>query len=124
MRKWAAGFFICSVLGLFGLLGCSKAVEYSGESMSWSVECSIHPSANEKSYVIRYIGDAGQNIDTVSYSFESSHNFRAKGESKPQSTSLKIGGKSNLDAPYKEEAGFTLRMKWNDKEETIQLTKR
>lgn len=122
MRPW----IVCLILfGIIGLVGCSnsKPANFSGKSASWSVDCSVRPSSNEQSYVIKYTGKDTQPVN-IRYSFEDSKNFKQHGESDTRLKNLKISGSSTLDKPYADEDGFNLRIQWNDSEETIHVAKK
>jgi hypothetical protein len=117
--------FIVSVLviGLLGLIGCSRPTEFKGESKTWSVTCSVDQSANVKTFQIRYIGQDSEPNSHYSYSFKDSKNFQGSGEGKGTLEKLRISGKSIKDTPYINEDSFTLYIKWNDKEESIRIVK-
>ncbi|TMV49022.1 hypothetical protein FE783_15235 [Paenibacillus mesophilus] len=121
MRIWVVSLLVISMLGL---VGCSKPTQFKGESTNWSVTCSVRQSAKVKSYQIRYIGPDKDRDSQVSYSFADSQNFKASKESSTTSLNgLKISGESSNDAPYVDEDQFKLHIKWNGKEETIQIEK-
>ncbi|NEW08344.1 hypothetical protein GK047_20305 [Paenibacillus sp. SYP-B3998] len=121
MRQWIVSLIL---LSLIGLIGCSKPIDFNGQNQSWRVDCSLDRSANEKAFVIKYIGKESKSVENVSYSFVNSKNFKFSGKSETHSSNLKISGKSTLDTPYVEEDRFTLSIKWNDKEEEISLVKK
>ncbi|TDF98008.1 hypothetical protein [Paenibacillus piri] len=121
MKRWIVGLMM---LSLAGLTGCSRPIDFSGTSAFWSVDCSVNPSSNMKAFAIKYIGKGNQPVSKVHYSFENSNNFQNEGKSDTQSTNLRISGKSTLVTPYVDEAGFTLRIQWNEKEETITVAKK
>ncbi|MFD0680676.1 MULTISPECIES: hypothetical protein [unclassified Paenibacillus] len=120
MRTFIVGMIIVMVLGL---TGCSSPIEFNGKSENWSVTCSVDQSANVKSFLIRYTGKENQPVKDTSYSFVDSKNFNNSGKSEASSATLKISGKSTMDTPYVDEAGFKLHIKWNSKEETIDLAR-
>ncbi|MEW9701713.1 hypothetical protein [Paenibacillus sp. SI8] len=120
MRRW---LLVLILVSLLGLNGCSKSINFNGKSQFWRVGCTVQLSAKTKSYVIQYIGNKDQPITDVSFRFNDSKNFENSGKSDSHSRNLKMSGKSTLDTPYLDETNFTLYIKWNDQEETIQLTK-
>ncbi|TBL68609.1 hypothetical protein [Paenibacillus thalictri] len=122
MRLWIS---VCILLGLLVLGGCSNPVTFAGSSPFWTVECCVDPSGKHKSYVIEYVGDGRETPGNVSYAFAESSNFQSQGTAKGPSKHLKITGSSTSgsDATYVEEEGFKLIMKWNGREEMIQLHK-
>lgn len=121
MKKQVMGFLFLVCFAV--LTGCSSPVQFSGKSEHWSAASSINPSANEKSYDIRYIGDDKEQLQQVNYMFSGSKNFHNSGTTQPSSNRLKISGASTLDTPYAEEECMLLIMEWNGKKETITLVK-
>lgn len=121
MRRWIVGIMLVSILGL---MGCSKPIEFTGKTEDWLVECSVHPSNHAKAFTITYVGKDSQSVKDVSYSFINSENFNQSGKSETSSKNLKMSGKSTEQTPYVDEDGFDLQIKWNDKEDTINVVKK
>lgn len=118
MRRFIMSMLLISLLWL---MGCSEQREFKGESLNWSVTCSV--TAKDKSYEIRYIGQESQSDTTVQYEFKESRNFQNSGESKGSFKNKIISGTSTMNSPYFDEDHFTLHVQWNDKEETIRVVK-
>lgn len=118
MKRW----LVCLALPvLICLAGCARPVHFAGASADWQINCTINPGGNEKSYAIKYVG-AEKELSGVGYAFENSKNFQAS-DSKGEGKNLRITGSSTLNTPYVDETGFTVRMKWNGREDTIPVLK-
>ncbi|UQZ85511.1 hypothetical protein SK3146_04800 [Paenibacillus konkukensis] len=112
------------LLAGISLAGCSKPIEFTGKSAFWSVDATVRPFSNKKSFVIKYTGEDRQPVKGVRYAFENSKNFNGKGEHAAAAAHLRVTGTSTLDQPYDDETGFNVRIHWNDKEEIIPVAKR
>lgn len=121
MTKVWLGLFLVS---LFVVAGCAKPVQFEGKSETWSVVSTIDTSAKMKSYHIRYIAAERQPVKDIRFSFQGSSNFQESGSANGPSKNMTFSGKSTLVAPYAEENGFNLYIKWNGGEETIPLVKK
>ncbi|ULL16286.1 hypothetical protein DVH26_18635 [Paenibacillus sp. H1-7] len=108
---------------LASLIGCSRPNLYSGKSSYWNIECSVNEPANVKKYSITYIGEDRLPVSDVQYTFKNSSNFQESGQHKGPTEKLKISGKATLSAPYVNEGSMAVQIRWNDKEETVTLTK-
>ncbi|MEK8129211.1 hypothetical protein WMW72_14995 [Paenibacillus filicis] len=113
-------------VGILGLTGCSRTVEFQGESDTWKAACTIQTSAQEKACEIRYTGDVSAPNSRIVYSFKDSSNFQFSGERKGLKKGLLISSKAATNRPvkpYTEEDEFTLHIRRDDREDVILLAK-